>query len=126
MISLLPTAASQTYIARILGGPNGDLWVTQIGNYWGDSVAKLSTAGLSVDIFSVRTSAAVTPPKMPSAAETLRMPPEPAPPNRIAPPLVLGRAIAGAAYGVWRGPPTPSIFLSLPAFSERVRAIPAS
>jgi virginiamycin B lyase len=44
-ITLLATAASQTYITGIVAGPDGNLWVTQVSSYWGDSVAKVTTAG---------------------------------------------------------------------------------
>src|SRR5262249_31953946 len=45
VISEIPTAATRTYITDIVGGPDGNLWVTQVSNYWGDSVAKVTTAG---------------------------------------------------------------------------------
>jgi virginiamycin B lyase len=41
----LATGATRTAITGIVGGPDGNLWVTQVSAYWGDSVAKVSTAG---------------------------------------------------------------------------------
>ena len=35
-ITMLPTSASNTYIAGIAAGPDGNLWVTQVSSYWGD------------------------------------------------------------------------------------------
>jgi virginiamycin B lyase len=45
VVTLLPTAATQTYISALTAGPDGNLWVTQISSTWGDSVAKVTTAG---------------------------------------------------------------------------------
>ena len=44
-ITLLAVGATRTTITGLVGGPDGNLWVTQISTYWGDSVAKVSTAG---------------------------------------------------------------------------------
>jgi len=45
VLTLLATAASQTYITGIVKGPDGNLWVTEVSSYWGDRVAKVNTAG---------------------------------------------------------------------------------
>jgi len=45
VITLVPTAASQTMITGIVKGPDGNLWATQVSSYWGDSVARINTAG---------------------------------------------------------------------------------
>jgi virginiamycin B lyase len=44
-VTLLPAGATLTYITGIVAGPDGNLWVTQTSSYWGDSVAKVTTAG---------------------------------------------------------------------------------
>jgi virginiamycin B lyase len=44
-ITELARVATRTYISGIVGGPDGNLWVTQDSTYWGDSVAKVNTAG---------------------------------------------------------------------------------
>src|SRR5262249_6076935 len=45
VITELARAATQTYITGIVGGPDGNLWVTEVSSYWGDAVAKVNTAG---------------------------------------------------------------------------------
>jgi streptogramin lyase len=45
VITYLPTAQTQSYISDLVSGPDGNLWVTIISTRWGDSVAKVSTAG---------------------------------------------------------------------------------
>jgi streptogramin lyase len=45
VITLLPTGASQTMITSLVKGPDGNLWATQVSSYWGDSVARITTAG---------------------------------------------------------------------------------
>jgi virginiamycin B lyase len=44
-ITQLATGATRTTITGITGGPDGNLWVTQVSSYWGDSVARVATAG---------------------------------------------------------------------------------
>lgn len=44
-ITLLATGATRTTITGIVGGPDGNLWVTQVSSYWGDGVAKVVTVG---------------------------------------------------------------------------------
>jgi virginiamycin B lyase len=44
-ITMLPTAATRTTITSLVGGPDGNLWVTEVSTYWGDSVAKVTTTG---------------------------------------------------------------------------------
>jgi virginiamycin B lyase len=44
-ITQLASGATRTAITSIVGGPDGNLWVTQVSSYWGDSVAKVNTAG---------------------------------------------------------------------------------
>jgi streptogramin lyase len=36
---------SATYISGIVAGPDGNFWVTEVSSKWGDSVAKVTTAG---------------------------------------------------------------------------------
>jgi len=45
VITMLATAASLTTITALVAGPDGNLWATQVSTYWGDSVAKIYTAG---------------------------------------------------------------------------------
>jgi virginiamycin B lyase len=44
-ITQLATGATRTTITSITGGPDGNLWVTEVSSYWGDAVSKVSTAG---------------------------------------------------------------------------------
>ena len=44
-ITQLATGATRTTITGIVGGPDGNLWVTEVSSYWGDEVAKVSTSG---------------------------------------------------------------------------------
>jgi virginiamycin B lyase len=44
-ITELPRAATRTTITGIVGGPDGNLWVTEVSPYWGDGIAKVNTAG---------------------------------------------------------------------------------
>jgi virginiamycin B lyase len=44
-ITQLATGATRTSITGIVGGPDGNLWVTQVSSYWGDSVARVVTSG---------------------------------------------------------------------------------
>jgi streptogramin lyase len=45
VITYLARAATQTSITDLVSGPDGNLWVTQVSSYWGDSIAKVNTAG---------------------------------------------------------------------------------
>jgi virginiamycin B lyase len=45
VITALPTAQTATSISGIVAGPDGNLWVTEISTKWGDSIAKVNTAG---------------------------------------------------------------------------------
>jgi virginiamycin B lyase len=44
-ITRLATGATRTTITGIVGGPDGNLWVTEVSSYWGDGVAKVVTSG---------------------------------------------------------------------------------
>jgi virginiamycin B lyase len=44
-ITQLATGATRTSITGMVGGPDGNLWVTQVSSYWGDSIAKVVTSG---------------------------------------------------------------------------------
>jgi virginiamycin B lyase len=44
-ITQLPTGATRTTVTSLTGGPDGNLWVTQVSSYWGDSVARVTTTG---------------------------------------------------------------------------------
>jgi virginiamycin B lyase len=44
-ITQLATGATRTTITGIVGGPDGNLWVTEVSNYWGDGVARVVTSG---------------------------------------------------------------------------------
>jgi virginiamycin B lyase len=45
VITEVPRAQTASYITGIVGGPDGNLWLTIVSKTWGDSVAKLNTAG---------------------------------------------------------------------------------
>src|SRR5207248_2189178 len=45
VIHEIPTAQSASSITGIVGGPDGNLWVSIVSTQWGDSVAKVTTAG---------------------------------------------------------------------------------
>jgi virginiamycin B lyase len=45
VISQLATGATRTTITGMVGSPDGNLWVTEVSNYWGDAVAKVTTTG---------------------------------------------------------------------------------
>jgi virginiamycin B lyase len=44
-ITQLATGATRAAITGIAGGPDGNLWATEVSSYWGDAVAKVSTSG---------------------------------------------------------------------------------
>jgi virginiamycin B lyase len=44
-ITQMATGATRTTITSIVGGPDGNLWVTEVSSYWGDSVSKVTTSG---------------------------------------------------------------------------------
>jgi virginiamycin B lyase len=44
-IAQLATGATRTTITSIVGGPDGNLWVTEVSSYWGDAVSKVKTTG---------------------------------------------------------------------------------
>jgi virginiamycin B lyase len=44
-ITQLATGATRTTITGIVGGPDGNLWVTEVSPYWGDAVARVTTVG---------------------------------------------------------------------------------
>ena len=44
-ITRLATGATRTTITSITGGPDGNLWVTEVSSYWGDAISTVSTAG---------------------------------------------------------------------------------
>ena len=44
-ITQLATGATRTTITSIVGGPDANLWVTEVSSYWGDAVAKVVTTG---------------------------------------------------------------------------------
>jgi virginiamycin B lyase len=44
-ITQLATGATRTTITSIVGGPDGNLWVTEVSSYWGDAVARVNTSG---------------------------------------------------------------------------------
>jgi virginiamycin B lyase len=44
-ITELATGATRTTITGIVGGPDGNLWVTEVSSYWGDAVSKVVTTG---------------------------------------------------------------------------------
>src|SRR5205085_844661 len=45
VIHEIPTAQSASSMTGIVGGPDGNLWVSIVSTQWGDSVAKVTTAG---------------------------------------------------------------------------------
>jgi virginiamycin B lyase len=45
VITMLPTANTSAVISSLVGGPDGNLWVTRVSNQWGDSVSKVVTVG---------------------------------------------------------------------------------
>jgi virginiamycin B lyase len=46
-ITQLATGATRTAITGMVGGPDGNLWVTEVSSYWGDAVSKVVTSGFS-------------------------------------------------------------------------------
>jgi streptogramin lyase len=44
-ITRLATGATRTTITSITGGPDGNLWVTEVSSYWGDAVSEVVTTG---------------------------------------------------------------------------------
>ena len=44
-ITQLATGATRTAVTGLAGGPDGNLWVTEVSSYWGDSVSKVVTSG---------------------------------------------------------------------------------
>jgi streptogramin lyase len=45
VVSMLPSANSAATISSLVGGPDGNLWVTRVSSRWGDSVSKVNTTG---------------------------------------------------------------------------------
>jgi virginiamycin B lyase len=45
VITKLPAAATNTFVTGLTSGPDGNLWVAEASNYWGDGIAKVNTAG---------------------------------------------------------------------------------
>src|SRR5262249_23652321 len=43
-ITQLAVGATRTSITSIVGGLDGNLWLTQVSNYWGDGLAKVTTS----------------------------------------------------------------------------------
>jgi streptogramin lyase len=44
-ITQLATGATRTTITGMVGGPDGNLWVTEVSSYWGDAVTRVNTSG---------------------------------------------------------------------------------
>jgi virginiamycin B lyase len=45
VITMLAAGATNTYITGLTSGPDGNLWVTEASNDWGDGISKVNTAG---------------------------------------------------------------------------------
>jgi streptogramin lyase len=45
VMTYVPTSQTKSYFTDLVNGPDGNLWVTSVSSYWGDSVVKVNTAG---------------------------------------------------------------------------------